>query len=522
MNRALLWRAVSSHEQTEEISLEEQERAEREWAERNGFEVVGVLTVPGESRSDADVLSIFEDFAAKGIYAYHDLRRMWQQPRQFDVLVAYHDSRLGRSESLYAYVVTNVMRSGAQIYCIIGGWYDIDNYRLKMAIGMINVSQEMDRFVALTRAAKDKKAAQGTLTGATCWAYKIERDEKGKALRKVPDESKRVVIEAAVRLALEGVGWGTLERELYKRYGFTNNGKPFVARFFYFLFYNVNFWGNEGRAWRQRRISSKGSKRKDQRGHDLWVFDPSFPAPPGTTMWYGVIQPYLTGELAELLKAELRRRRHSMRGSSRPRNAHKFVGLLRCGYCGRQLVYNSNGRKPIYRCQSKYLSQADDRCTEVRFIYEVDVQEWFNNQLVAAIAQKSPDWFVRRGDENELARRIDQLQMTIQKLNKQIDHAMLEQLEVDDATIRAKYRERIKDLREQIVHAENDLQEVLNQQAPDASTLHSAYKRLTSYSSLDEFWASGDNNVNQILHGLTINRVLVVKDQRIIGRADRD
>ena len=81
MNRALLWRAVSSHEQTEEISLEEQERAEREWAERIGFEVVGVLTVPGESRSDADVLSIFEDFAARGIYAYHDLRRMWQQPR---------------------------------------------------------------------------------------------------------------------------------------------------------------------------------------------------------------------------------------------------------------------------------------------------------------------------------------------------------------------------------------------------------------------------------------------------------
>lgn len=522
MKRALLWRAVSSHEQTEEISLEEQERAEREWAEKNGLEVVGILTVPGESRADADVLSIFEDFAAKGVFAYHDLRRMWQPPRQFDVLVAYHDSRLGRSESLYAYVITNVMRSGAQIYCIIGGWYESDNYRFKMAVGMINVSQEMERFVALTRAAKDAKAAKGELVGNHCWAYMLERDGRGKPIRKVPDETKRSIIETAAQLVIEGVGWGTLERELAERFGILHNGRQFTPKFFYFLFYNPNFWGNEGRAWRQRSLKMVRGKSTAHYSRDLWVFDSSYPTPPETTIWYGVLQPYLTGELAERLKAEMYRRRHMMRGSTRPRNAHKFVGLLRCAYCGNNLVYNSNGRKPIYRCQSKYNSIATDRCTEVRFIYETEVQAWFDTELSEAVSQRTPDYFVRKGNEAELRRHVEQLGTALTRLNNQIDRAMSEQLDADDPQIRSKYRQRIRELQAQALHTEQQLQAIMTKQAPDLSTAHAAYSRLTSYPTLEAFWESGDNNVNQILHGLMISKVLVVEDHNIIGRADRD
>lgn len=519
--RALLWRAVSSGDQADadKISLEEQERAERAWCEANGYEVVGVLTVPGESRSDADVLTLFEEFAAKGVYAYHDLRRMWQPPRQFDVLVAYHDSRLGRSESLYAYVVTNVMRSGAQIYCIIGGWYHPDDYKLKMAIGMINVSTEMDRFVALTKAAKLVKAGKGTLVhGTPNWAYRVERDSAGKPLRKVPDESVRAVVEAAARLVIEGVGWLAVEQELFDRYGMGVDGQPYWRYCFYFLFHNPNFWGNEVINGRHRR--TPGAK-----GIDLWVFDPAIPTPPETQMFYGVLQPYLPpdGDLSRDLRNELYRRRHSIRGAARPRNSHKFTGLLQCYYCGRMYVFHPAGRPhyKTYECHSKHNSRAADRCSKVRVILEKQVEAWFDRELRAALSAHDAEWFMRQEGSAAVGQQIGTMKAALDRLDAQISRAIDEQLATEDDALRRRYRQRVADLTAQLQHVEQTLRTVETQRSRDTGAAHSSFERLLKFTQLDAFWESGDTVVNQILHGLMGNKVVIIKDREIKGVADR-
>lgn len=520
-NRALLWRAVSSGDQADadKISLEEQERAERAWCEANGYEVVGILTVPGESRSDADVLALFEDFAAKGVYAYHDLRRAWQPPRGFDVLVAYHDSRLGRSESLYAYVVTNVMRQGAQIYCIIGGWYHPEDYKLKMAIGMINVSTEMDRFVALTKAAKLSKAEQGTLVhGTPNWAYRVERDHLGKPLRKVPDEALRPVIEAAARLVIEGVGWKSVEQELFDRYGMGVDGQAYRRFCFYFLFHNPNFWGNEVINGRYRRTPGR-------KGIDLWVFDPAITPPPETQLFYGVLQPYFPpdSDLSRDLRNELYRRRHSIRGAARPRNSHKFTGLLQCYYCGRMYVFHPAGRPryKTYECHSKHNSRAPDRCQQVRVILEKDVQAWFDRELRAAVEAGDAEWFMRQDGGEALEQQIGALKTTRDRLNVQISRAIDEQLAIDDDDLRRRYRQRVADLTAQLQHIEQQLRTVETQRRRDTGAAHSSFERLLEFADLAEFWEIGDTQVNQVLHGLLGNKVVVIKDREIKGTTDR-
>lgn len=522
--RALIWIAVSSEKQAgDKVSLTEQERAGREWAEANGYEVVGVLSVPGESRSETDVLTIFEEFAEKQVFAYHDLRKMWQSPRQFDVLVAYHDSRLGRSEALFAYVVTNVMKAGAKIYTILGGWYVPDEYQMKMFMGMASVTNEMKRFVSLTKAVKLDKAAKGTLVhGHPCWAYKVERGTKGEALRKIPDESKRLVIEAAARLVIEGVGWKHIEKELCERFGIVNKGKLFTTYTFYFLFHNPNFHGNEviqgSHAHRRRGL-------RNHIGNDLWVFDPSYALPEGTQIFYNVLQPYFPegNELGEQLKTELRRRRHSMRGTARAARTHKFVGLMSCYYCGRAYVFHPNGRKkyPYYQCQSKYNSSADDRCTRLRLIPEKEVQAWFDVELRKLIKVQDPEWFLRRDDEQARAQQLAQLQAKCARLNQLIDRTLDEQLTTDDEDIRQRLRARRSEYSADLAATQQQILALETQNTNDASGARQAYERLMAFDTLEKFWAAPGNQVNQILHGLMGEKVIVIKDREIKGSADR-
>jgi hypothetical protein len=524
--RAVIWIAVSSDKQAggDKISLIEQERAAREWCDANGYVVVGILSVPGESRSESDVLTIFEEFAEKRIFAYHDLRKMWQAPRQFDVLVAYHDSRLGRSEALYTYVVSNVMRAGARIYCILGGWYEPKDYKLKMAIGMINVSSEMDRLVGLTLAKKLSRAEKGTLVhGVPCWAYRVERDERGQPLRKVPNEQHRIVIETAARLVAEGVPWNSLERRLFDDYGMGRGDIPFARSTFFSLFHHPNMWGNE--VFSQAYVDGKRRTGQKRRGTGLWVFDASYPAPEGVRIFYGVLPPYFRmepGELGDALQAELRRR-GVLRGSARPHESHLFTGLLTCYYCGRIMAYHAalGGRYPYYICKSMYRSPDDNRCTTNRSVREEVVKEWFDENLRRVLDLQQPDFFMLRHDDESNRARLQELEARQAQLDKQYNRALDEQLESDDERHRARLRQRMQAMNSELVEIERQISTLKAQALHDTSAARLGYERLRQYPSLDEFWASSANNVNQILHGLLSDVTLVIRDGRVYGDATR-
>jgi DNA invertase Pin-like site-specific DNA recombinase len=170
LKRAVIWKAVSSERQAleDKVSLPEQERLAREWCEANQYQIVRVLEIPGHSRRESDIITALEDFAQDGVYAYHDLRRMWQN-KEFDVLVAYAHDRLGRSNTLHSWVVENVILEGMQIYLIAdGGFVDLEDFRYKLAIGGMMVATPIDRLVRATSAAKDKLTLQGLPLAVMC------------------------------------------------------------------------------------------------------------------------------------------------------------------------------------------------------------------------------------------------------------------------------------------------------------------------------------------------------------------
>lgn len=531
--RVVIWAAVSTPRQgvEDKISLIEQERAGREWAAANGGEVVAVLKIPGESRSDTDVLSIFEEFAAAGVYAYHDLRRLWQEPRGFDVLFCYHESRLGRSESLFTYVVANVMRSGARIWCHLGGWYEPKDYKLKMAIGMINVSSEMDRLSALGWAAKEAKAPQGLMVhGSPPWSHKTIRDEHGRAVKLVPDESKRPIIEAAARLVIEGVPWLNLEQELFARYGYTHeNGKPFYRWFFYALFFKPTFWGIAVRGHQSRY---KSNDKVIHQRYPVWVIDPAAPVPEGIKIWRDAAPPYLPDDetlgehnLGGRLKEELRRRRAIVKGRRHSRTNYRFSGLLVCFYCGYSMSFGRVGKHEYHRyaCKSMY-TELPNRCDRYRSIAESVVQEWFNEQLLEMLRENDPERLINRHRGDTERQRVPLLEAQMQRLDEQINRAVSEQLATNDPALIQIYRNRIMQMSTERTAVERELQSLRARSAAAAGSVSDAYRQLRALvegDDLTKFWSQPDHLINQILFGLMDDRVLVIKDFKVVGDAER-
>lgn len=343
--RALIWTAVSSQIQAAEdkVSLEEQERLCRQWCASNNYAILKHLSIPGFSRSEEDPITLMEELAAEGVYAYHELRTLWQQ-QAFDVLVAYHHSRLARSQTVYSWVVNNVIASGASIYLIDSGWINPEDAAIKVAIEGFSAANEISHLIRKRHAGMRAKMSRGIPTHRAPMSHRLVRNELGKVVRMEVDEDKRRLIEDVARLILEGIGWKKIEAELYTRYLYTHpaTGEPYAQGTFNQLFHNPLFWGN----------NVYGRRAGDKLRRGLWCFDPAMPIPDGLTVYYGTHEPALREELAERVKTEMRRRVESIKGKARPYATTIFSGLLVCGLCHRRLSYHSPRRKS--RSRQKY------------------------------------------------------------------------------------------------------------------------------------------------------------------------
>jgi DNA invertase Pin-like site-specific DNA recombinase len=511
MPKAVIFTAVSSEAQTkpDKISLPEQERLCRAWCEENGYSIVKVLSVPGFSRRESDVVSALEDFAEQRIFAYHELREMWYRD-PFDVLVCYHDSRLGRSSSLYTWVVENTVRSGARIYRIDGGWIHESDMRIQIALGNISATEGIDRLVRARRAAMDQYAKRGLPTSSSVIvSHRVVRDALGRALRLEVDESKRRLWDDVAVLVLEGVGWHRIEIELYNRFGHVkDDGKPYGTPFFYHLFYHPTFWGNSARHFNDR------NNRKEK---GLWAFDPDEPAPDYVTIHYGTHDPVYTGDLAEQIKAELRRR-HGIRGNTRPDDSQMFTGLFVCAECGYNLVISrraSGDERRYYRCVTHYRPDRPG-CSQRVFLREDKAQTYINARLSELLA--GHDFTLLAGEPNNETSRVGPLEEDIGVLEAQIRRLILKQASVDDPALRQMYddeilsaNERLKIMRSNLV----DLRRRLTSSSvlADRQRAHDDLAALT----LDVFWQQSSTKINQLLHRLMGNRRFVVRGGEITG-----
>lgn len=507
--RAVIWVAVSSQEQAGEnkISLEEQERLCREWCAEQGFDVVDLLAVPGYSRSESDIITALEEFARQGVYAYHQLREMWQQ-HSFDVLVAFHHDRLGRSTTLHSWVIENVILSGARIYLIQGGWINPDDFRFQIAMGGYTAASDNDRRVKNYKAGARKLAQRGLPAGRNLASHIIVRDSAGRAIKRVVDPAKRRMFDDLADLLLEGTPWSEISARLYDRGHAREDGRPLSHSALRTMIYSPTFWGHTG-------IHTRSEKYGQNVG--CWAFDPDEPPPAHAHIWYNTHEPVYTGEQADRVKAELRRRR-TIRGSARTSTTYRFNRLLVCGECGYHLNINGEVNK-FYVCWSRYRQhEGRPNCPQSSVRVPMQkIQDYLDALIRQAIILSDPDVLFThtqpRDYTSELVALDSEIASTETRIRRLIHHAA----EAGEA-LSGFYREEIQNAQQ--VHQRLQAHKVELQAKQASVEDYELRSRTLEQLDMDTFWQQPDRVINQTLHRLVGDRRFVMLNGEIIGTVD--
>lgn len=522
MKRAIIWKAVSSRVQAQDdkISLSFQEEQARVWCEANDYEVVAVLEVPGHSRSEADIVGLFEEYAKQGMFAYHELRQAWTD-RSFDVLVAYSFDRLGRSNTLLSWVVENIIRKGMEIYLLEdGGYITEEDFRFKMAMGGIAITSPMDTLRKKTKQAKTEMVKKGLPTGSKLpLSHKLIRDtESGKTLRLVIDETYRPLYHAIAQLLIDRVPWHNLGIELEKLGFLTPQGKRYSTGRLYYMIYNPRTWGHNAEGY------SNSAGDTSRRWSGRWIFDEydsdgnPVPVPDDVFIARNVIPPMYEGELAEQLKAELRRRM-KIRGNRGPNTTWKFSGLFICGSCGYSMtVVSKHGIRRGMRCYRAFYKDPEQRCQGGNRlpIKAVALQEFVHEQLEHMLNNTDIAFF----DHNtpHIVSELEMVQDNIHKTENQIDRLIAEQSDAPDS-IQSRYRRQIANLAErleQLQEQESKLAQATNRKQHIEVSRRQTLEEIRDMT-LEKFWDLPDAQINQHLHRLLGELRFVVVDRQVAG-----
>lgn len=509
--RALLWIAVSSKQQAEEdkISLKFQEDQARQWCIDNGYTVVGVLSVPGHSRSESDILTLLDDYAAAGVYAYHNLRRAWQE-KSFDVLVAYSLDRLARSGTMLSYVVENTVKSGATLYLLEdGGMITEEDFRFKMAFGSISVVSSFEQFHKKAKVARRNRVSSGLpASGFTVWSHILERTPTGKSIRLTVDESKRRLFDDLATLIIEGVSWRQMEDELFTRFGHGDNGKKFYFHFGYNLVHNPYFWGHSA-------IGFSDVARNGGQSKCFWLYDAREEIPPHIQVFWNTHEAVYVGEQAAEVKAALLRRRSISHGKASSATAAKFAGLVLCGHCGFLMTRVSNqSGNAYYRCRS-HMYAKDSACTKARYIREEKIHDHINTMLSDLLAsgnyhlvQPEVDYSARM---QQLREEITTTETRITRLIQKQADAPVEATALYDDQIR-QYSEQLRALKNALAETEAAAQSATDQ---NAMTAFDMLKEAT----LERFWTWDVTKINRLLHRLFGQWKVATLNKEVIGLA---
>src|SRR5258708_22988693 len=296
--------------------------------QHEGWDLVATLEVPGHSRRYIDIHECAKDMAIHGITAFNDLLRLWEK-HAFDVLIVRDGNRFARTQSLHAYVVERTIDVGARLFTFSLGWVDEHNKRMFIAMDGFKASGEVDELVAKRRSGMAKVVAAGLPASySPCMSHRVEYDPiTRKATRMTLNEDKLDLWDKLYELIMARVGWSSMEYELYRRYAIinANTGAPYARLTMHGVVYNPNFWGHTGRYYDHKDIGQ------------TWVYDDSVPPPPGVELYRHTIPPVWTGEKAERIKSELRRRQTIMGGRAKANTTYAFTGLVQCATCGKTL-----------------------------------------------------------------------------------------------------------------------------------------------------------------------------------------
>ena len=510
--RAIIWCAVSSHQQTEDekFSLPAQEADARALAESKGWDVADVMVVPGHSRRYKD----FNDLAAiasrKGIDAFYKLQLHWQR-RDFDMLICRDGDRFARSQALFARVVEEVIESaGANIWSLADGLIDKHNYRMWIAMVGYRAASDIDKLVKFRSEGMTRRAQRGLpTTSHVIFSHKLIRDESGKAVQMVVDEAKRRLFDDLATLLFEGVSWGQIERHLFDRFGHANSeGRPFREYYFHEVFHSPTFWGHSAR-W----IDNNGKPNK-RRGAS-WVYDASEAPPDGIMLFRNTHDAVYTGDMVQKVIAELRRRTLSTKGRSRPYASTRYSGLIVCGGCGRYMVYHH--KPPVMGCVTNYYTKGACPSKPHRILFPV-IDHHLDEWLKTIVQSGTMDAVWSDMPDTNPDQRIALLEREIEQLEAAARRLIVKQMSAPDS-LSLLYDEEIASVGSRLNALRAELSQFLTQQKRDVNAERHTIEELRKLT-VEGFWSLEEREQNQFLHRLFGRSRLVAMHGEFVGVVD--
>lgn len=522
MVRCIIWCAVSSRAQNEpdKISLPQQESDARALAEGNGWEIVDVLKVPGHSRRYIDFHRLAADAAKQGVDAFHRLHAHWEA-RDFDVMIVRDGDRFARTQALHAYVVERTININARIYSLQDGWIDDTNYRMWIAMGGYKAAGDIDRLVKARDRAMTARAQRGLpITSRVPMSHVVVRDQTtGKAMCLEVNEDKRRLWTDLAELILEGVAWYNIEDELYDRYGHVNDkGEKYYPGYMYRLLMKPIFWGHLA-----RHHNSANSKNGYKFG--AWIYDDNTPIPEGATVFRHTHEAVWTGETADRVKAEIRRRSETVRGHTDPKNTHRFSGLGVCAECGSFWATHVKKSKsyrgvlcPAAKTRAKTLPDCDNR----RIMSERRLTALMNEYLQQMLERQSTDVFQEPDTEQEdIQLRVTQLNGEIAALELEA-RSLIRQQAKAGSELEVIYREELAQINTRLKNMKvtrNTLQSKAAATERTTEVQKATLKELAELS-LEAFWKQESRYINQVLHRLMGKKRFLLLEGEIIGVAE--
>ncbi len=212
--RFLIWRAVSSKKQAEEVSPLVQEELARQHVAKWGGSVVDVLDV-AESR---DIVLLSD--AAAAIPAYARLQEYIDR-RSIDVLVCYDLSRLGRAHTLILAVVELCRRASIMVYELENPPHSLEDRSgydemLIRALKSVGYQHEVMKMRDRMRYGREGRAKKGELPQLPPYGYTWRHQADGTRIVEV-DPDKAAVVREIAALYLAGRGQIGIAAELTAR-----------------------------------------------------------------------------------------------------------------------------------------------------------------------------------------------------------------------------------------------------------------------------------------------------------------
>lgn len=492
---AILWVAVSSEAQAadDRESLRAQERDLRAVAEREGWQIVDVLIIPGFSRDYYTFQEFADDAARQGITGPLRLFDHWRL-KDFDLIGCWDGSRFGRKQSIFAEFIARTLDADARIFSLKDGWVDQHNRHMFTAMGGYKAAKDISDLVDRHRMAMAANRERGLPISTHLLLTHVRvRDERGKVIAIRLDESKRQMWTDLAALVLEGVAWHNLEVEMFNRFGYGRDGRPRHLTAFSRLLYKPAFWGHLA----QHMVGKTSG---------LWAVEPGHDLPPGVLISYNVIPPVYSGELAERVKAELRRRKEIGHGKGNTSQIRWTRGLFVCASCGYTLMYAYSGEKKdraYVRCYSNS-ARTQRHCDRPALIPERAARAYITALLSRAI-EVGADALIAA---NAPAIDLTGLRQSLDTLAGQARKLVQQRLDFAGTDIEAIYTAQLQRVSDEMTAARRRIAEAERQlsarQTPSLGTLDEL-KRIT----IEGFWNLSGDRQNQILH-------LLMGDLRIL------